>query len=259
MKIATYLLGALLAAAIGAAALFYFMTFQPMAAEYERMKAGLPALDKAKAELKQYKEKEAKQAQETAWIKPVMDELQKGLDEEIKAGKAEVAAAGTGIVVNISEDRLYTDGSVTFAKDSRPLLAKLAAFLAHKDLKGKTIIIGNTTDAVPARGKGKKRTPPREARALAADRSVALTKYLEQNNVEKDSLVAAGFGAKLPDTGFKIKDHKTVISVANPTAPDVPVAVQPAPAKPADTAGQPPAGAQQQKTIPIKPAEPKGQ
>ena len=32
MKIVTYLLGALLAAALGAAALFYFMTFQPMQA-----------------------------------------------------------------------------------------------------------------------------------------------------------------------------------------------------------------------------------
>jgi hypothetical protein len=258
MKIATYLLSALLAAAIGAAALFYFMTFQPMAAEYERMKAGMPALDKAKAELKQYKEKEAKQARETAWIKPVAEELQKGLDEEIKAGKAEVALAGNGIVVVFAEEKLYTPGSVTFAKDSRPLLAKIAALLSHKELKGKMIMVGNTTDAVPARGKGKKKTPPREARFLAADRSVQLAKFLEQNNVEKESLAAVGFGAKLPDAGFKIKGHKTVIRIENPLSPTVPAAGQPVPVagKPAEIAPAQASGPQQQ-PAPVKPPEPK--
>ena len=57
MKIVTYLLAALLIAALAAAALFYFSTFQPLAAEFARMKAGMPEVDKAKAELKKYKEK----------------------------------------------------------------------------------------------------------------------------------------------------------------------------------------------------------
>ncbi len=265
MKVATYLLAALLIAALAAAALFYFSTFQPMLADYTRMKTGMPELDKAKAELKKYKEKEAK---ETAWIKPAVEALNAGLSDEIKTGKAEVTAASTRIVINISEDILYTPRSMTFAKDSPQLRLKLATLLGSKELKGKEIIVGNTTDAVSALGKGRKKIVPKDARTLAADRSVALAKYLEQNKVEPETLVAAAYAAKLPDTGFKIKDHKTFIIIENPPAPSgAPAAAaqpKPAPApaaKPGEkTETQPAPGAPAApKTIPLKPAQPKGQ
>lgn len=259
MKIATYLLGALLAAALGAAALFYFQTFRPMQAEYAKMKPAMPELDKAKAELKRYKTKES---QETAWMAPVVADINTKLADEVKAGKAEVAAAGASVVVNISEDILHTPRSVTFHKDSRPLLEKLASILSNKDLKGKEIIVANVTEAVPAQGKGRKKIPPKDARTLAADRSLALTKWLEQNKVEQDELVAAGYGAKLPDTGFKIKDHKTMIVISNPPSPAAMPAAQPVPApapKPGAPPAAPPAAGAQQQPIPLNPAAPKGQ
>jgi outer membrane protein OmpA-like peptidoglycan-associated protein len=264
MKIVTYLLAALLCAALGAAALFYFSTFQPMAADYARMKAGMPELDKAKAELKKYKEKEAKEAGEAAWINPVVESLSTGLSDEIKTGKAEVTVAGRRVVVNVSEQTLYTPRSVTFAKDSPQLRLKIATLLRSKELKGKEIIIGNTTDPVPAQGRGKKKIPPKDARTLSLERSVALTKYLEQTGADQDALIAAAYASKLPDTGFKIKDHKTIIIIENPpllTAPKQEAApgTQPKSA-PAEKSGTPPAaGAQQSqpKAIPIKPAQPK--
>ncbi len=118
MKIVTYLLGALLVAALGAAALFYFTTFQPMSVEYARMKAGMPELDRAKAEVAKLKEKEAQHAKETAWMNPVADFFKTGLATEITAGKAEVALTGNAVVINIAEDALYTPESKTFAKDT---------------------------------------------------------------------------------------------------------------------------------------------
>lgn len=264
MKIITYLLAALLCAALGAAALFYFSTFQPMAADFARMKAGMPELDKAKADLKKYKEKEAKETGEAAWINPVVESLSAGLNDEIKTGKAEVAVAGGKVVVNVSEQALYTPHSVTFEKDSPQLRLKLATLLRSKELKGKEIIIGNTTDPVAAQGRGKKKIPPKDARTLSSERSVALTKYLEQNGADQDALIAAAYASKLPDAGFKIKDHKTIIIIESPsqlTAPKQESAsgTQPKSAT-AEKPGTPlPAGAQQSqpKAIPIKPTRPK--
>ena len=263
MKIVTYLLAALLCAALAAAALFYFSTFQPMAAEFARMKAGMPELDRAKAELRKYKEKEARETGEAAWISPLVESLSTGLGDEIKAGKAEVTAAGRRVVVNISEQALYTPRSVTFAKDSPQLRLKIATLLRSKDLKGKEIIIGNTTDPVPAQGRGKKKIPPKDARTLSSERSVALTRYLEQNGADQEALVASGYASKLPDTGFKIKDHKTIIIIESPpmltaTRQEPAPGAQPKSA-PAEKPGPQPTGAQQSqpKAIPIKPSQPK--
>ena len=225
MKIVTYLLGALLAAALGAAALFYFMTFQPMQVEYAKMKPAMPDLERATVELKRYKKKEA---EETGWVAPVLAALNAGLSDELKAGTAEVASTGNGVIVNIAEQVLYTPGSVTFAKDSPQFRDKLAGLLAGQEMKGKQITIANTTDAVPAQGKGRKRTPPKEARSLAADRSVALAKNLEQHKIDQNALVAAAYSSKMPDTGFKIRERKTVIMIGNPPAPaPVPAVQQP--------------------------------
>jgi hypothetical protein len=238
MKIVTYILGALLAAALAAAALFYFITFQPMAIDYARMKAGMPELERAKTELKKYRDKEAREAKEVAWISPMMDDLTKGLAKEIQESMAEVTATSTGIVVNIAENVLYTPHSVTFAKDSPPFRAKLAGLLGNKSLTGKEIIVANSTDAVPAQGKGKKRIPPRDAFSLAADRSLALVKFLSQSNVPQEALVAAAYGSKMHDDGFKIRDHKTMIVIQNPPAPvqQKPVPTQATAARPAEKA-----------------------
>lgn len=241
MKIAAYLLSILLIAALGAAAIFYIETFEPMYADYKRMKTGMPELDRAKVELRKYQEQEA-------WVKPAVGALKAGLADEVNAGEAEVAAAGPAIVVNISEDIMYTPGSVTFSVDSPRFRLKLAALLAAKELKGRQIIVGHSTDSVPARGRGRKRVPPREGRTLAADRAVAMAKYLEQNKVAPEMIVAAGYAAKLPDTGFKIKDHKTIIVIQNPPAPSR----EPAKAKPVARTLPPNA-------IPIKRAQPKRQ
>jgi hypothetical protein len=257
MKIVTYLLGALLAAALGAAAFFYFTVFTPMTADYERLKAGMPELDKAKAEMKKCKDKEAKQAAEAAWIAPAMTALNADLASEIKDGKAEVVSAGNAVVINITESALYTPESKTFAKDTQTRL-KLVGLLRRDELKGKDIYIGNATEAVAARGKGRKKVPAKDALTLASERSAEMVKYLVKDGVPQESLAALAYSSKLPDRGFKIKSGKTMIIIGvNPASATSTAAAPAAQQKPAV---QPAVGAPQRpqpKTIPIKPAQPK--
>ncbi len=259
MKIVTYLLGALLAAALGAAALFYFTTFQPLSADYARMKAGMPEMDKAKTELKRLKDKEALQAKETAWITPAVTALNVDLADEIKAGRAEVVAAGTMVVMNIDEDLLYTPQSKTFAKNTQTRM-KLVGILKREELKGKDIVVGNSTDAASGHGKGRKKVPARDALTLDSERSVEMVKFLVKSGLPAESLSALAYSAKLPDRGFKIKNRKTMIMIGS--CPAVAAAAAPAPAaqsKPAP-APHPAAGAAAQpqpKAIPIKPSQPK--
>ncbi len=261
MKIVTYVVITLLVAALGAAAVFYFYMYQPMATDYARMKAGMPELDKAKTELKKLREKEAR---ESAWINPAVDVISSILMDEIKAGQAEVLASGNRVVVNIAEGSLYLPGSYTFAKTSPPLRAKLVTLLRKNEFKGKEIYIGNTTEGVQAQGRGRRKVPGKDARTLAAERSAALIKDLEKNDVDRDSLVAAAFTSKEPAVGFNLKSHKTVIIIENPlTAPSVASKQEPGQqpqSKPTSTATAP-AGAVppqgQPVAIPIKPAQTK--
>ncbi len=130
MKIVTYVVIVLLVLGLGAAAAFYVTSYKPMAEDYVRMKAGLPELDKARAELKKIKEQEQK---ETAWLNPAIDVLSSTLSDEIKTGKAEVLTSGNRVIVNIAEDALYLPGSYTFSKESPSLRAKLVALLRKKN------------------------------------------------------------------------------------------------------------------------------
>ncbi len=248
MKIITYVVIALLVLVLGAAVAFYFTSYKPMTEDYARMKAGLPELDKARAELKKIKEQEKK---ETAWLSPVIDTLNAGLADEIKAGKAEVFPAGNRVIVNIAEDALFMPGSYTFLKDSQQRLRKLDSLMRDEKLKGKTIIIGNTTDPVPAHGKGRKRIPAKDARTLAADRSSALVKYLEKSGVDQNALVAAAYSSKQPDIGFAIKTHKTVLIIENP--PTTPPSAPKRDAAPSSKASTTSPSAPQSKAIPIQP------
>jgi hypothetical protein len=267
MKIITAVLSALLIIALTAGALFYLKAYKPMAADNERMTTRMPELDKAKIELKQIKDNESK---ETAWINPAIGALSAGLDNEIKSGKAEVLAAGNKVIVNISEQALFLPGSYTFSYESPQLRSNLVALLKSETLKGKDIYIGNTTQAVPAQGKGKRRIPAKDTRTLAAERSTALIKDFEKNGVNQDALIAAAYSAKQPVIGFKIKDHKTVIIIENP--PMVPMAATkqevapPTEAKPAPstkgtlTAPVAPVASQARpQPTPIQPARPKAQ
>lgn len=249
MKTLVSLLLLLLLAGIGGAAYFTIYLYQPMAADYQRMKTGMPELDKARSELKKYKEKELL---ETTWIKPAIDTLNSGLNDEIQAGKAEVLSAGNKVVVNISEDAIYMPGSYTFSNESRQRLLKLASLLKSEALKGKFLYIGNTTQAAGAQRKGRKTIPAKDARTLAADRSLALIKYLEKNDMKPDMLVSAAYSSKQPEIGVKIKDRKTVIIVENP-----PVAPMVATKPVVPEAQTKPASQAQPKSIPIRPAQPK--
>ncbi len=256
MKIVTYILGALLAAVLGAAAFYYFTIAAPMTAENQQLKAGMPEFEKAKRDLKKCKEAAKKT---TAWVAPVVEAAKKELSVETNAGTAEVQAADTQVIVNISENMLYLDRSVTFSKDSVPLLQKLANLLKNPVLKDREIIIGNMTLPVAARGKGKKKIPAKDARILASERSTALVKYLvEKGGINQESLVAAAYPAALPDRGFKIRDQKTIIIIQAPATIDLavqnPVAVQqPTPASaPTGTAAAP-----APQPLPTKPAEQK--
>ncbi len=249
MKIFANLLLVLLLAGVGGAGYFYINLYQPMAADYERMKTGMPELDKARSELKKYKEQENR---ETTWIKTAIDTLSSGLHDEIQAGKAEVLSAGSTVVVNISEDAIYMPGSYTFSNESRQRLLKLASLLKSEALKGKFLSIGNTTQAAQAQRKGRKAIPAKDARTLAADRSLALIKYLEKSDIKPDVLVSAAYSSKQPEIGLKIKDRKTVIIIENQ-----PVATMVATKLVVPEAQTKPAPQAQPKPIPIRPAQPK--
>ena len=267
MKIVTSVLIVLLIALLGGAGFFYLKVHQPMAADLAKFRSEQPQFEKSSRELKTRKDREA---QETAWLAPTAEALRKGLATAgIAADKAEVAVAGNRIVVNIAEGVLYTPHSVTFAKNGKPALDGLAEML--KPLKGLEIVVGNVTEAAPAQGKGRKRVPAKDARSLAAGRSVELVKHLEKKDLAPGALVAAAYPAKMPEQGFKIKAAKTMIVIgplaAASSAPAPAPASAPAPApapkpdaKPAPvtqgtgTASAAPAPQPKPMPIPITPA-----
>ncbi len=255
MKIVTYILIALLIITLGAAAFFYLHAYQPMVAENAKMKVGMSELDRAKTELKKIKEKEIK---ETSWVKPAIDVFNSGLSDEIKAGKAEVLAAGNRVIVNIAEGALYLPGSYTFAKESPKLRSTIASLLKSEAIKGKTVTIGNTTQDAPAHGRGRKKIPAKDARTLAADRSAVLIKDLEKNGVNPDTLVGAAYASKQPEPGLKVTEHKTVIVIESPAAVSAVAPKQAPQSIPNSTVKVPAASPQTQtKPIPIQPAKPK--
>lgn len=256
MRIATYILIVLLLAALGGGAYFYVYVHRPIADEYTLLKAGQPGLEKV---LQKYRDREK---QETGWTGPLAGMLQSGLAAEIAAGKAEVVVAGNQVVVNLVEEVLYTPRSVTFARDGQPMLLRLAGLL--QAVKDKEMLVGNTTQPAPAQGRGRRRVPAKDARSLASARSHELVKFLTKNGVPDEPLVAAAYGAKMPDRGFKIKGDKTIIIISAPP-PAVPLPAAPAaqpqtrtaPVPAAQGAAAPAAQPQQQKPIPIMPAPPR--
>ena len=219
MKIVTYILGALLAAVLGAAAFYYFTTAVPLTAENRNLKAARTEFEKAKLDLKKCREADKKR---TAWIAPVIETAKKELAAEMNAGQAEVQADDTRVIVNLTEHLLYMDRSVTFSKDSVPVLQKIAALLKNPSLKDREIIVANMTLPVAARGKGRKKIPAKDARILASERSTALVKYLvEKGGISQESLIAAAYPATQPDRGFKIRDQKTIIIIQVPAMIDL--------------------------------------
>lgn len=264
MKIITSVLLGVLILTLAAVALFYIRVYKPMAEEHVYLTAGIRELDKTKRDFTQLKEKESK---ETAWLAPAIEALGAGLGSEIKSGNAEILAAGNRIVLNISEQALYLPGSYTFSNASPVLRSNLAALLKSDKLAGKIISIGNTTMAVPAQGRGRKKIPAKDARTLAAERSSALVRDFEKNGVNPDALVAAAYSPKQPGTGLLIRDRKTVIIIENPIVAPLNAMKQEAaariPGKPLPGTGSTltvpapsPASPTQPMPIPIQPAQP---
>lgn len=254
MKILVYVLAALLVVGSAAAGYYYFAVEKPMMADLQRLKAGQPEFEKSRAELKRLREFESRWKQDTAWIDGGVEKLKKDLQKEIDAGRAEVAVSGSRIVVNLSENVLFTPQSVTFGKDSRAALDSLASML--KEFKDKEIFVGNQTSAAPAQGKGRKRVPAKDARTISTGRSLELVRHLEKSGVSAESLVAAGYSDRSTDRGFRIKAKKTIIVIANPPAAAAESRTETRSA-PATTAAATAAAPAQQKPIPITTAPPK--
>lgn len=272
MKLVTSILAVLLIAVLGAGAYFYIYIHTPVKTEFTKMNQGMPEFEKAKADLKKFRDREIR---ESGWIPATVETLQSALKDEIAAGKAEVTAVGNAVVVNIAEQALYTPGSRTFSADTTTR-TKLPSLLKAKGLEDKEIIIGNMTPSAPAQGKGRKRTPAKEGRALAGERSAELVKYLEKNGVSAQTLVAASWPPNPADRGFKIKDRKTMIIIkyqpapaqepaapkpqaAAPAAPQQPkpAAVPAPPSQPAQPAAPPKPQPVRPQPIPVQPAPPK--
>jgi outer membrane protein OmpA-like peptidoglycan-associated protein len=268
MKIVASVLTALLVVMLGVGAVFYLKTYKPLADDYARMKSALPAYEKDRAELKKLQGKASK---ETAWLNPAVEALSTGLASELKSSKAEVLVSGNKVIVNISEQELFLPDSYTFAQGSPQLRSSLIDLLKSPLLKGKDISIGNSTHAVPAQGRGRKKVPAKDARKLAAERSAALIKDFEKNGINQDVLIAAAYSPKQPAAGFTIRERKTVIIIEDPpTAAPLgatkPEGARQAPAKPVPdtrstvTVPAPrPALLTQPRPIPILPAQPKAQ
>jgi outer membrane protein OmpA-like peptidoglycan-associated protein len=210
MKILAAILVVLLLACVGGAAYFYIYMYQPMVVD---LKSGKSEFDKAKAELKRYKDREKN---ESAWIGPAINDLNSILSDELKTNKAEVLTFDNRLAVSIAEQTLYMPGSKTFTNDSRQLLAKLDSLFRNDSFKNKNIYVGNTTQTVPAQTTGRKKSPAKDARTLSAERSMELIKYLEKRGVNQDALAAVAYASKPPDLGSKIKDRKILIIIENP-------------------------------------------
>jgi len=223
----------------GGAVYFYFFIHKPMAVDYARMEGGISDLDRAKAELKKYRER-------TAWLIQAVDTLRSSLHEEIAAGKAEVVAAEDRIIVNIAEQLIYAPRSAAFARGSERTRTKLTSVLKNlRDIKGKEILVGNVTRPVKAGRRGGRWTAASKAIDMSADRSVALVTYLIKKGVPEESLGAVAYPATVPGRGFTIKSRKVVIiitfpftPVRKPTAPEAKPA--PAPVSKPKTGGKPP-------------------
>jgi len=214
MRILTIILCVLLLICIGGGALFYMAIYQPLATENERMKSGIPELDKAKAELKKFKDGDAK---EKAWTTALSSTMTAGLGDEIKAGKAEVLAANNKVLINISEGALFLSGSKTFAKESPQLLLKLESLLRSEQVKGKDIYVGNTTQSPAVEMRGKRKVTTKDAVTLAAERSIELIKYFGKKGIAQEALIAVAYSPnRQPEAGLKINTNKTMIMIANP-------------------------------------------
>lgn len=252
MKAVRLLVIIIFLAMIGGGAFFFLKIHKPMAEDYERLRNEKPELDRARSELKKYKDRER-------WVPAAADSLRAGLKEEIEAGKVEVVSAGDRIIINIKEQSLYMPDSVTFSIEGTPIREKLASLLKDlRDIKDKEIYVGNSTHPVPAQRKGRVKIPARSALEIASDRSAALVKYFESKGVSMASLCAVAYADKMPDYGFGIKTDKTVIIIAQP-----PVIVESSPKQARDAQQRPAAagGAQPQmpKPVPIQPAPPRTQ
>lgn len=271
-----FLILILVAGGLGAGGYYAYTQYVgPKYLEYQRMLAGQPEMERAKADLRRLKDAETR---ETAWMPAVLQNLQKEFEKEIASGAAEVVTSGNRIIVNIPEQLLYQPGSKTFAKDSPAMLARIAALLKAKDLEGKEVLVGNTTPSVAASGKGRKRTPAKDGRVLAGERSLELAKYLEKNGVNAASLAAVAYAPKMAGSGQKISEKKTVLVIGvMPAQAQQPkpaaAAPAPAPAAPQKPAAAPAAGTvrqpvsapppqsmqpQQIQPKPVPPAQPRG-
>jgi hypothetical protein len=213
MKILASILIVLLLACVVGAAFFYIYMYQPILTDYAGLQSGKTEFEKTKTELRKYKEKEKS---ESAWVAPALADINAVLSDEIKSGKAEAVDLGNRIVINITEQSLYMSGSKLFSNDSTPLRAKLDSLFRNASFKNKNIYIGNTTQEVSAQTIGRKKVPAKDARTLAAERSMEFVKYLEKKGVSQDALIAVAYSSKQADTGFKIKERKTIILVENP-------------------------------------------
>lgn len=245
MKFLNVVLIFLLLAALAGAAYFYQFHFRELNLQAQLSKTNAAQLDLSKKQLKKYQDQES-------WMPAAAETLRTGLKEEIAAGKAEVAEAGSRLVVNIPEDVLYMQGSRTFSLTSGATLTKLASVLKTlKGLNDKEILVGNTAASAPARGTGRRKVPARDGRTLAAERSLELVKYLEKNGVSGELLASVAYAPGAAEHAFRIKGSRTIITIGLPAAaavvspapvpaPSVPSAPQPkpGPAAPAP-AGQP--------------------
>jgi len=210
MRIVTNILVLLLVLALGGGTYFYLFVHRPLAQDLAVMRTAQPGMEHA---LRRYQEQERQVRDRTV---PFAGMLQNALAAEIAAGTAEVLVGGGQIVIHIAEDKLYTPQSVTFAKDSRQFQLLLAGLL--KEFTEGQIIVGNTTQAAPAQGRGRLRVPAKDARTLASARSHELVKSLIKNGVADDRLVEAAFSGHMPERGQRITGSKTIIVLSTPAA-----------------------------------------
>ncbi|MEO1482810.1 MAG: OmpA family protein [Myxococcota bacterium] len=142
------------------------------------------------------REKAALEAERAALVAKTetYDSLVDSLRDEMKAKLIEVKRKGQRITVNVSDQILFSSGSIEIKDRGQIALKKIAAVLAKVD--DKRIDIEGHTDSVPISGELAEQFPSNWE--LSALRATNVVRYLQDNGVSANRLAAVGMSQYRP-------------------------------------------------------------
>ena len=192
----------------------------------------------------------AARAGEVDSLRETYDGLVKDLQTEVAAGRIEIDQLREGLRVKLSQEVLFSSGSVSLSPAGEGVLAAVASRLA--DVAQGVEVAGHTDD-VPIRGGLATRYPTNWE--LSSARASRVVRVLQANGVAADRLVAVGYADTQPaasnDTAEgRAKNRRIEIRLrpfgegagGPPASPEAPASAVPEAPAPADEAAPPPEG-----------------